>query len=134
MSTKTVPTLTLSGFVTHVPTMMIKIYEYFTTSDYSQSVCYFDKISSLSYLLNSYSSKPEELQTNMINTLNNLYRNYWSIYHVDVVINSFENDIYSLTIDIEVTVDKTTHSLNKLLKINTKTFLNDYKNLEHIKG
>jgi len=135
MAIKTVPSLTTDGFLTHIPTMIVKIYEYFTISDYSQSVCFFGNISSLTYIVNTYSTKPDMVRLELMNTLTKLYNNYWDNIDIDVEIKSFINDVYDINVDVSVTdSDGNVHSLRRNLVLDVKSFLNNSINLEFIKG
>ena len=127
---KVIPTLTLDGFVSDVNTTILKIYQYFVTSDYSQSVMYFDNISSLKYLIGQAGSDLDKLEDDISETLYTMCQRYCDDVTVDVEITTekISETKHSNNIKINITVieDGVTYDLersvimsdNKILKIN----------------
>jgi len=126
---KAVPTLTTDGFVTDPSIMLIKIYEYFLSSDYSQSVSFYGNIASLPYLIREAGSDFEELKILVKDTLNKMCSRYWTNTNVEVSFttkkispNKHSNNI---NIDITIIENGKTHTLSKSVNVTdykVKTF------------
>ena len=78
------PTMSIFGIVTNPDIIAEKLFLYFLTSEYSQSVSFYGKISSLKYLLNKYATNPKELESEVRDTLIELYKHYFKNVNVDV--------------------------------------------------
>lgn len=126
-----VPTLTVDGFVENPAQKLLKIYEYFLTSDYSQTVTYNTYITSFVYIVREFSDDMSNLKTNLINKLNTLIGRYFDIYDVDVFIND-DDSLINIGIDINVTVDGKKYSLNEVTSVNKTNLANSYKNTDYL--
>ena len=80
------PTMSIFGIATDPDIIAEKLFLYFLTSEYSQSVSFYGKISSLKYLLNTYGNNPKELESEVRDTLIELYKHYFRKVNVDVQI------------------------------------------------
>jgi len=98
------PTLTEDGFLDKPQQMLIKIYEYFLSSDYSQSVSFFGNISSLRYLVREHNDSIDTLRIEITNTLNRLLSRYWNNYEVNIDIVNYDVNTVSYTIKTELVV------------------------------
>ena len=78
------PTMSIFGFTTDPNVITEKLFLYFVTSEYSQSVTFYGKISSLKYLLNQYATDPDKLKSEIYDTLVNLYKKYFPKVSVEV--------------------------------------------------
>lgn len=97
-----IPHLSTEGFITIDNIKLIKVFEHFLASEYSQSNTYAGQIGSLKYLLEHFSTE-SELKTNIVRTLTEMYNKYFK--SVDVNVNIIENDINSIVkVNIDVTV------------------------------
>lgn len=131
-----IPTLTTSGFVTDPNIIIVKLYEYFLTSDYSQSVIFYNKIASLPYLIHKHGPKLDDLRADVETTLNDLMDNYFNVFDVKVEINEVPHDKkskhpYTITIELTATVDNKKYYLNKNLNIKESKILELDKVLEY---
>jgi len=116
----TLPTLTLSGFTEDRGVMIYKLFGYFLTSDYSQTVIYYGKIHSLKYILMQSSNDFTELKSNINASLTELYKRYYDT--VDVTTEIKEEDEnkkkkYSITIEIEATYNGNVYKLTQTAHI-----------------
>jgi hypothetical protein len=110
---ETIPTLSRDGFITNKNIVIKKLFEYFLTSEYSQSNTFYRNISSMKYIL-STNKDPYKLKETMENTLLTLYKRYFTV--VDVIIDVSENDDSStidLTININCKYDNVSYILNR---------------------
>ena len=124
--TKIVPTLTMDGFVSYTPHMLSKLYEYFLTANYSQTVAYYGDISSLDYLVKKNSNNIDELKNDIHDTLNTLLSRYWGIVEVESDIVKLEEDkeLYTINISIKVTDDTgAIYTLEEVASIDNSTLI-----------
>lgn len=77
-----VPSLTQDGFLTNKRTQMYKIWEYFLTSDYSQSTTFRGNVKSFRYLLATYT--PDELKEKLESNIKDLFDAYFDSTQVIV--------------------------------------------------
>jgi len=101
------PTMSVFGMSTDPGVITEKLFLYFVTSEYSQSVTFYGNISSLKYLLNQYATEPDVLKTEIYETLLILYKKYF----------------YDVTVEVDVEEDKLTK--NKKLTIHITTVTKD---------
>ena len=98
-----VPHLSIDGWITNKKIKCNKIFEYFITSEYSQSVTFNGKISSLKYLLAEYNDI-DVFKGNLINTLTTLYKRYFDI--VDVIVEvSLDESVATYNINIDIIIN-----------------------------
>jgi len=111
-----VPTLSLDGFVTNKEIMMIKLYEYFLCSDYSQSNTFYGTVVSLKYIL-SEAKDGVELKGMVDEALSLMYESYFRAVTVDSVVSETDNKI-KLDVNIRCLDDNDiTHNLSKSLDV-----------------
>lgn len=79
-----VPTLTLSGFVSDVPTMIDAMFSYYLTSDYSQSNVFHGKIVSLQKQIQQFQHSEVELERNIREQLETYFRSVADDVTIDV--------------------------------------------------
>ena len=123
-----IPTLTTSGFITDPNIILVKIYEYFLTSDYSQSVIFYNKIASLPYLIHKHGPKLDDLKVDIEATLSSVMDNYFDNYEVNVEITNtphgeHNKKPYLLTIELTAIVGEKKYYLNKNLNIKESKIL-----------
>ena len=130
---KCIPTLTTRGFDTNVDFILLKIFQYYVTSDYGQTLTYYGKVKSLKNSLKEAGYQPEESKEIIFRDLTELMNSYFgSDGSVSVDIkkyNTGENKImYKIIIELRATVNNEVHSLNN--EIETSNFkdatFNDY--------
>jgi len=85
-----VPHLSVDGWLSNPKRTMIKLYEYFLTSEYSQSIAHYGKIASLKYIL-EHASTADEMSSLIKNQLETMYNNYFDTSEVIVNINETNN-------------------------------------------
>lgn len=102
MASSCLPTLTLDGFVTNKQIMLSKIWEYFLTSEYSQSNVFHGDIFSFKYIMATASG---QLECSRIieENLSNLFRKYYETVLVDVIVEDV-GDTGTQRVKISVTV------------------------------
>jgi len=101
--TNAIPSLSVNGFIKDNDSIMVKLYEYFITSEYSQSNTFYGEIASLKYILQHYSGIAE-LKVAIRETLTTMYSRYFTSVTVDVTINETDNSTTYL-VDITATDD-----------------------------
>ena len=118
------PTLTIAGFVTDENVIMSRLYEYFLTTQNSQSVLY-------SYYINSYYSAIKDnsvdesiVKENIGSSLSTLYSNYFTNVEVDISLTSRDDSggsVFSLGIRLtcDSIKDGTKYYLNKSMTIDS---------------
>jgi len=122
-----VPTLSTSGWTKDTDGIMLKLFEYFLTSEYSRSNTYSGNISSLKYILQRYTLL-DEIQNELRSTLNKLYSRYFSTVAVEVSIDESDKETVYV---IEITVidsESKTHLLSK----NIETIGDKIKNIDKL--
>ena len=97
------PTLTIKGFITDENLMMSKLYEYFLTTQYSQSMLYSDNIESYDRVIKDNIVIRKELENDLHNSIYNLYSKYFT--DVEPIIKLIEydknnNPVYKVNIEI----------------------------------
>lgn len=115
-----VPTFTTSGFVSDINIMLVKIYEYFITSQKSQSSSFYTDIISLPYILQVNGNDFDNITSECISSLKKVCSEYWSNVTVDASISKIDNngnESNNLFINIEVTEDGKTYYLDKSITI-----------------
>jgi len=78
------PTLTVEGFTTDPAIIVIRLYEYFMASDYSQSLTFLGEIASMKYIASNAKSI-EELDRMVKDTLTKMYTNYFPVVVIDTI-------------------------------------------------
>lgn len=136
MSKKTVPTLTLNGFISDPEILIIKLFEYFVTSDYSQSVFFYGNIASLNKILQEYGNDFNNVSNEVMVALDMLYNRYFKDVEVNCYVEELKvngNTIYNLKTDITVVDDNSiTHNLIKSIKTHNNKILNMDNNIEYL--
>lgn len=138
----TLPTLTREGFITDPQAILLKLYEYFLTSDYSSSVLFYGQISSMRKIRqeggsdieyirdkarDAYYSLASSYFTNTGNTYNNLI--------VDVnIVNVNENDtsLYQMQLEASITLDGKTYSITNNLIEDTNSFIGIANSIDYL--
>ena len=134
------PTLTMAGFVHHPQAILIKLYEYFLTSNYSQSITYFGKISSLPYIIRDCGSDLEELKYQIRETFGDMVENYLTqltikLDAMDIVVETFQqsnsNDVI-VSLDVNLVIAGVSYDLVEEINLNSTSFLNKSKRLNYL--
>jgi len=105
MKKEILPTMSIFGFSTDPGIITEKLFMYFITSEHSQSVTFYNKISSLKYLLTKYATDPDELKNEIEDTLIVLYKKYFYKVSVNVEV-EVANATGYINIDIETITSK----------------------------
>ena len=79
------PTLNANGWTTNDASIFLKLFEYFLTSQYSQSVTYIGNIASLKYIV-QMSNSQYDIQNAINTTLSDMYKRFYSLVNIDVEI------------------------------------------------
>jgi hypothetical protein len=101
---KALPTLTTHGFITDETLLMSKLYEYFLTTQYSQSVFYKDYINSYDKIIKNSPTVSNKLEYELSDALYKLYNRYFDDVTPTVRLedkNPEGETAYRLYIDIE---------------------------------
>lgn len=100
------PTMSIFGVATDPDIIAEKLFLYFLTSEYSQTVSFYGKISSLKYLLTQYATRPKELESEVRDSLIELYKKYFKTIDVDVeIVNENNNNDVVKKILIDITYE-----------------------------
>lgn len=129
---KTLPTLTTDGFITHPPHLLVKLYEYYISSDYLQSVTFFTEIRSLPYMLKEHGDDINKLEMALNKDFTSLLRRYWSIVEVDFTFIKQDDYYYRMSLDVDINVDGMSHNLKESLLLTHDTFINKNKQYEYL--
>jgi len=100
MARAVVPQLTRDGWTSDPTTIMVKLFEYFLISEYSQTNTMYGDISSLKYLM-EIEKDVYELRNVIIRTLDKLYGRYFKTVNVSVEINNDSETETLLLIEID---------------------------------
>ena len=121
------PTLSRNGFVKDENIAIGKIFEYFKTTEYSQSNTYNGKLSSLNYLIQTYGTDSLNLQANVTSTLTTLYLSYYPKVDISVrVVENGDSGAYNLSIDISCTgTDGKEYTLNEYTSVDDVAKIDD---------
>ncbi len=115
------PTLTNDKILDNEKLIIEKLYEYFLASEYSQTSFYVDNIASLKYLIatNPIEDSPTDLETNIKDTLKNMYIRYFDEVEIFCSVNVQQNEVtvYDINIDIHVTNNSNEFKLNRIINI-----------------
>ena len=123
-----IPTLSVDGFTTNKQLMMTKLFEYFKSSDYSQSNLFLGNVQSLKYII-SIAKDSTELKELTEQALTNLYSSYYPKVAVDATIDETANNI-SVTADITCQDDLgNSYKLSQLVRVIDNNIVG-YDNLE----
>jgi len=118
-----IPNLSVDGFITDKHMMMVKLYEYFLSADYSQSNTFLGDISSLKFLINE-TKGAEALKDDVNRTLNKLYERYFETVTVDTVVTDNANSIELKVNVIAIDYDGVTYKLNENISITDNKITN----------
>lgn len=129
------PSLSRVGILTNPKTILLKCFENFLVSDYSQSTTFIGEVVSLKYIL-ATNKEVSEIKSSIISNLEKMYLNYFKSVIVNVTDNDSENNsVVQYSIDISVTdyTDKT-HALSEIISTtgsninNFDILMNELKN------
>jgi len=127
------PTLTPDGFTTNKSIMMIKLYEYFLSSEYSQSNTFYGDIASLKYIL-SEAKDATELDDMVTAALTKMYNTYYMTTTVYTVIKETDNN---MTVTVNVVCrdyDQKVYKLNETLRVTSNKVIQYPKFQEKYNG
>jgi len=84
-----IPTLAVDGFTHNKQLILIKLFEHFLSSNYSQSDTFHGTIGSMKYLINQHKNI-EDLRTDLISVLEQMYSYYFATTTViiDIITNT----------------------------------------------
>ena len=123
---KVLPTMSIFGITNDPGVITEKLFMYFITSEYSQSITFYGEISSLKYILNQYATEPLELKNKIYEALVALYSKYFPT--VDVNVDIVEDPVTKnkkLSINVTtVTEDGVTSTVDEELKVSGSTITN----------
>lgn len=110
------PTMTTDGFVSDINTMLIKVYDYFLTSNYSQTVLFYKNISSLKYILNRYKDDVDTLKGAIIESLQLMTNGMFEDIEITVAVNDTGGTMY-ISIEMSVTDNGEMYTLSKAVDV-----------------
>jgi hypothetical protein len=119
MTTVVVPTLTPSGFVSDIPTMIDRMMAYYLTSDYSQSNIFQGKIVSLQKQMQAYQHDTTLLTNNMREELEGYFGSIADSVTVDVstdVPNPDDPNRINVRVSIDVVKNGKQYSVGRLIQ------------------
>ena len=118
-----IPTLNVDGFTSNKSIMMIKLYEHFLSSEYSQSNIFLGKIASAKYIL-SEAKGAAELKDMFTLAIDAIYTNYFKSVTTDITITESDNSI-NITVNVR-TVDENNESfrLNEIINVTDNKITN----------
>lgn len=112
MAKKVLPTLTVDGFVNSVPQTCDYLLAYFFLSQYSQSNLYYDKVSSLAYIIQENGHDEQTMLLRIQSTLTTLFNRYFDSVEVSANIERDVSNEAQYEIITELTVRRGTVSYN----------------------
>jgi len=117
------PTLSPVGFITNRTLMMAKLYEYFISSEHSQSNTFFGEVVSLKYILSEAANLPE-LQDMTVTALTKMYSKYFASVAVDITVTSTDNTM-SISVNIRTVDDAAkTYQLSEIVNVTDNNITN----------
>lgn len=130
MTTQVIPTLSMAGFVSDVPTMIDRMLAYYLTSDYSQSNVFHGQVLSLQKHVQAYQHDTITLQTKVREDLEGYFAPNVDSMTIEVRVDQPNPDDPSrinLTISAVLIKDGKAYSLGKLIETQnsiTKNIIN----------
>jgi len=117
------PTLSPEGFITNRTIMMTKLYEYFISSEQSQSNTFFGEVVSLKYII-SEAADLAELQAMTVTALTKMYSKYFTSVAVDITVTSTDNTM-AITVNIRTVDDVAkTYQLSEIVNVTDNNITN----------
>jgi len=125
------PTLTISGFVFDKNIIMKKLFEYFITSDYSQSTLYYGKITSLKYCISENRGDTTAIAGSIRFNLQVMYSRYFENVEVMVTPRTDYTEAGKNIINFYIDIDATDEDGNEysLSRINLTVDLDNLDNI-----
>jgi len=124
-----VPVLGLDGFVSNKDRVMIKLYEYFMSSEYSQSNIFYGTIASMKYIVAEAKDDSEIIKMTK-EALENMYVSYFKTVVVDVVaLEQPAKTVFGVTITC-LDDNNITHNLNQNIFISDNNIITYYAQQE----
>ncbi len=130
MTTVVIPTLSMAGFVSDVPTMIDRMLAYYLTSDYSQSNIFQGQILSLQKQIQAYQHNLLTLSTKVREDLEGYFSPNFDGMTIQVrsdLPNAEDPNRINLTINAVLVKDGVSYSLGKLIETQhsiTKNIIN----------
>ena len=138
MILKALPTLTTHGFITDNNLIMTKLYEYFLTTQYSQSVLYNSYMNSYDKIVKNTPTVSKDVINGLKEALYNIYSNYF--HNVEPTVKLEERDdennsVYRIYIEIECSGDNREKLLlSKVLNTSNGIITDLAEILDYFKG
>lgn len=119
-----VPNLSVDGFIRNKAIILTKLFEYFKSSDYSQSNIFYGRVKSMKYIL-SESSDPATLRDMVTDAFTTMCEGYFESVAVNVTIKEGPSDI-TIVVDAVCTGnDNRTYTLKETI-VSTNNKIVDY--------
>lgn len=109
-----IPTLTPDGWITDPANIIVKEFEYYISSNYSQSNSYYGNIRSFKYTMNKY-REPNEISIHIGNDLKFIYSQYFNNVEPNVSV-EIEEGVININIDVICNYFGKIYTLNKSIK------------------
>lgn len=128
------PTLSVNGWTTNDASIFLKLFEYFLTSQYSQSVTYAGHISSLKYIVQSNDTQ-YAVQETIRNALYTMYSKFYSVVNVEVDVDDTVGDEIGYIISIDVINEQgSSYSLSNIIRTVDNNIVNMDELLNNLYG
>ena len=113
--TRNVPSLSTSKTITNPTLKAEKLLEYFVASLRDQSNFFLKDISSLKYLVYSYSDSPMRFKEEVISTLEKYYKRHYNDVSISVSLNNSDDDLKVIKVStIEIRIIAIDNNLDKV--------------------
>lgn len=121
-----IPTLDSVGWVSDPSNILVKLFDYFLTTEKSQSNLFKDQIISFQSLIKELQHDPVLLANKTEQQLTRYFKKPFDTAVVSVVADDLESETgrYNLTIDVVVSKDNINYSLGRVLELNGSKVLN----------
>ncbi len=128
--TQVVPSMSLSGYVSDVPTMIDYMFAYYLTSDYSQSNLFHGKIVSLQKQIQQYQHNDTELTTRVREELEGYFKSIVDDATIEVATdkpNPDDPNRINLRLSAVLVKDGKSYSVGRLVKTQDSKILDIVK-------
>jgi len=122
-----IPHLSVEGWIKNSEQKLLKLFEYFLTSEYSQTNIYFGNIASLKYILQN-ATEVQEIKEDISKSLYNMYERYFTNVDITVDINENGNSVEYYVNIVVIDENDNTYRLDKSIMVTD----NNIKNMDEL--
>lgn len=119
-----VPSLSAAGWLTDPMDMADRLLAYFFTSDYSQSLTFAGKISSLQYLIANHPKNMIELSDAINNTLTHFLSQHFDQANIDVRMDKSNNANVGIIVSALLIKDGVAYDISRLVRVSNAVVIN----------